>query len=200
MGRGALATIIAAALVLAGCGEDEPESEPKPPSLPAELATALAVESDRIGESLAAGRECAAHRQAQALRAHVGDAVGSGDVPPELGREISAGATALADGISCEPTPPQPVEQPEPTDCEQIIDQLSGLRDLGEPPDEQLEPLLELFRVQCDGEDLPEGIEGLFPDGDGSGDGGPGDGFGGDGGPGNSENAPGHNRGDSDGD
>jgi hypothetical protein len=162
MGRAALATIVAGTLVLAGCGGDEQESEPEPPSLPADLATALSVESDRIGESLAAGRECAAHRQAQALRAHVGDAIGRGDVPPALARQMSAAASSLSDGIVCEPAPPpapEPEVEQQPADpCEQLADQFDQLTEQAEEGDpalreqleEQARALGEQLRFQCE--------------------------------------------------
>jgi hypothetical protein len=204
MGRGVTATIVAAALAVSGCGGDDDSDEPKQPKLPGELAAALALESDRIAESLAAGRECAAHRQAQALRAHVGDAVGSGEVPPELGREMSAAASSLGDGIVCEPAPP-PAPEPEVTQpvadpCEQLAEQFDQLTEQAEEGDpalreqfeEQARALGEQLRFQCeehlgggseeDGSGPPGQADGFVPPGH-QGDG-PGNGQGGGGGDG----------------
>jgi outer membrane murein-binding lipoprotein Lpp len=142
MGRAILGTVVGLALALAGCGGDDEADAPPRPKLPAELAAALAYESDQIAATLAEGRECAAHRQAQALRAHVGDAVGSGQVPPALGREMSAAASSLDDGIVCEPPPPpapepEPKEKPAATPCEQLSAQLAQLEAQVEQAKEQ---------------------------------------------------------------
>jgi hypothetical protein len=172
IGRGIVATLVAVAtLAVPGCGGDDDADEPKRPRLPADLATALALESDRIAESLAAGQECAAHRQAQALRAHVGDAVGRGDVAPALGREMSEGASALAEGIECEPAPPpEPEPAPAPTDCEAIVAQIEQLEQQAEEQGggafagELMRQLREQLEAQCEGED-GDGEEESGPDG-----------------------------------
>ena len=131
MGRATLLAAAAVAAALAGCGDDE-ETAP-PPQLPRQVSAALAAESESIAQSLEAGDECSALRQAQALRAHVGDAVSSGEVPPRLAVEMSEAAQSLADGIECEPAPPEPAEpQQTPTqettpavaDCEAIAAQI----------------------------------------------------------------------------
>ena len=133
MGRAIPGTVVALTLALSACGADDEAREPAGPKLPPALATALAAQSDQIAENLAAGDECAADLQAQAMRAHVGDAVGSSQVPPTLGREMSAAARSLDDGIVCEPAPP-PAPEPEPkekkpaaTPCEQLSAQLAQL-------------------------------------------------------------------------
>jgi DNA repair exonuclease SbcCD ATPase subunit len=175
MGRAISGTVVALALALAGCGGEDEADAPVRPKLPAELAAALAYESDQIAASLAEGRECAAHRQAQALRAHVGDAVGSGQVPPTLGREMSAAASSLDDGIVCEPAPPPAPEpkkeEPVSGPCEQLEEQLAELeaqvekakeqekaahgqdkqaaKDLREQYEEQSRQLEEQLRFQC---------------------------------------------------
>jgi len=74
------------ALALAGCGGDDEADAPVRPKLSAELAAAFAYESDQIAASLSAGRECAAHRQAQALRAHVGDSARPDDLALVIAR------------------------------------------------------------------------------------------------------------------
>jgi hypothetical protein len=118
---------------------------------------------------------------------------------------MSAAATSLNDGITCEPAP-KPAA-PTLTGCEQIIAQLSQLRmqweqaeaqeeaahgqdkkaakDLMKQLEDQAQPLLEQFRDQCDGEegDGP-GLDG-FPGSDG------GDSFG----PGNSDHSNGRGNG-----
>jgi hypothetical protein len=212
MGRAISGTVVALAFAIAGCGGDEEPSEPKQPKLPPELAATLAAQSDQIAENLAAGEECAAYLQAQALRAQVGDAVASGVVPPSLGREMSAGASSLSDGIQCEPDQQPPAETqettaPPPTECEQIMAQLTQLRtqweqakqqekaahgqdkkaakDLQKQLEDQAEPLIEQFRDQCDGEEgEPPGFGGdeQAPPGQGGDSPGRGDGRGGGGG------------------
>jgi hypothetical protein len=193
MGRAISGTVLALALALAACGGEDEADKPVRPKLPAELATALAYESDQIAASLAEGRECAAHRQAQALRAHVGDAVGSGQVPPALGREMSAAASSLDDGIVCEPPPP-PAPEPEPkekkpvaTPCEQLEGQLAQLeaqaeqakaqeeaaqgqdkqaaKDLREQYEEQAKQLEDQLRFQCEELEGGGSDEGFVPPG-----------------------------------
>ena len=192
MGRAILGTVVALAIALAGCGGDDEADAPAQPKLPAELADALAYESDQIAASLAEGRECAAHRQAQALRAHVGDAVGSGKVPPSLGREMSAAATSLDDGIVCEPPPPpEPEPEPAPTACEQLeaqLDQLKaqaeqlkqggpGSEEMKKQLEEQAKQVEDQLRFQCEELEGGGSEEGFVPPGQQ--DGGPGNGRGG---------------------
>jgi hypothetical protein len=124
MARATLIAAAAVAAVLAGCGGDE-EPQRERPKLPRQVAAALATESEDIAQALDAGEDCAAHRKAQALRAHIGDTVSGGQVPPKLGVEMGEAAETLADAIECEPAPPQPTE-PQPTTTQETTPALTG--------------------------------------------------------------------------
>ena len=165
MGRAIPGAVVALTLALAGCGGGEDEAAPKRPKLPAATATALAAESDQIAENLAAGDECAADLRARALRAHVGDAVASGEVSIALGREMSAAARSLDQGITCEPAPPpapepKPKKEPAPvadpcTQLEAQIEQAKEQEKAAHGPDKQAakdakEQLEEQFKFQCE--------------------------------------------------
>ena len=101
-------------LALAGCGGDDEADAPVRPKLPAELAAALAYESDQISASLAAGRECAGapikRRRCEPTSATRSAAARS---RPPSAAEMNAAATSLDDGIVCEPAPP-PAPEPKP--------------------------------------------------------------------------------------
>lgn len=194
MGRAIFGTVVALTLALAGCGGEDEADPPATaqPKLPAELAVALAAQSDQIADNLAAGDECAADLQAQALRAQVEDAVGGPEVPPALGREMSAAAGTLDDGIQCEPAPapapepkpkpkPKPVATPNP--CEQLEAQLEQAEEQEEAahgPDKKAakdlkKQLEEQLRFQCE-EHQGGGSDEFVPPGHQ--DGGPGNGRG----------------------
>jgi hypothetical protein len=108
---------IAAALILAasGCGSDASRDESQ--LLPTELGADLARQSDLVLGSLEDGAGCTARNQARALRADVEEAIGRGQVPPELEDELLRRSSRLVDSIECmQPPPPPPLPPPVQTD------------------------------------------------------------------------------------
>jgi hypothetical protein len=108
---------IAAALILAvsGCGSDGSRDDSE--LLPSELGTQLARQSDRVLSTLEQGDDCTAKGHASRLRADVAEAIGNGQVPPELERELLRRSTRLAESIECvQPPPPPPPPPPVQTD------------------------------------------------------------------------------------
>jgi hypothetical protein len=105
-----LALSLAAALcavLLAGCGGDEPAPGP---TLPRGLAADLAAQSDTIAETLASGNTCDAAQQADVLLDDVVAAIQAGRVPAAFQESLTATANKLVDQINC----PQPDEPPPP--------------------------------------------------------------------------------------
>jgi hypothetical protein len=106
-----LALSLAAALcavLLAGCGGDEPAPGP---TLPEGLAADLATQSDSIAETLASGNVCSAAQQADVLLDDVVAAIQTGRVPAAFQESLTATANELVNQINC----PQPDEPPPPT-------------------------------------------------------------------------------------
>lgn len=99
----------------AACGgSDGNEARPAEPRLPRALAADLAARSDRVADSLAAGDDCGAATQAEALRTAVLAAINERRVPPELQEELSGAANGLVSRVECAPaaTPPPPPPPP----------------------------------------------------------------------------------------
>ena len=94
--------VLALVLSLAACGGSDETSAPAP-KLPRALAADLAAQSDQIADTLAAGDECAAAHQADALQAAAIGAINAGDVPPALQEDLQATANELVDAINCPP-------------------------------------------------------------------------------------------------
>ena len=100
-------------LVLAGCGGGGGEDEATPPTRP-KLAKAtadrLVARSDTIALKLAAGDDCGAAHEADALNADAIAAVNAGEIPGAYQEELVARTQELVNAVNC----PQPVAQPEP--------------------------------------------------------------------------------------
>jgi hypothetical protein len=93
------------AVLLAGCGGDEPAPGP---TLPAGLAGDLAAQSDAIADTLASGNVCDAAQQADVLLDEVITAIQAGRVPAAFQESLTASANELVNQINC----PQPDEPP----------------------------------------------------------------------------------------
>lgn len=65
--------------------------------------------SDTIALKLAAGDECGAAREADALAADVIDAINAGEIPAPFQEELGARSQELVNAVNC----PPPVVQPE---------------------------------------------------------------------------------------
>jgi hypothetical protein len=96
--------------VLTACGGSD-QTSAEEPSLPSALASDLAATSDSIADALDAGDVCGAAAIADELKNAVDAAVASGQVPPELQRELEDAALELQNGVNC-------TEEPEEEDDE----------------------------------------------------------------------------------
>ncbi len=100
-------------LALAGCGGGDGADEASPPSRPtlaAATADRLVARSDTIALKLAAGDECGAAHEADALSADAIAAVNAGEIPAVYQEELVARTQELVNAVNC----PPPVVQPEP--------------------------------------------------------------------------------------
>jgi hypothetical protein len=82
--------------LVAGCGGEE-----RAPQLPAGLAESLAARSDAVAERLAAGDECAAQDEAEALQRDAIEAVNGRRVPEPHQETLLGSAAALVETIDC---------------------------------------------------------------------------------------------------
>jgi hypothetical protein len=106
---------IAAALALfvvvaAGCGSGDRPQASTVRGVPGALAQAWEGQATAIASAASAGNSCRALQLATSLR----DAVRSSQqrVPSRLRSALLTGVNALADRITCTPTPTQPTESP----------------------------------------------------------------------------------------
>lgn len=112
-------------LVLAGCGGDGGEDEAAPPARPTlakATADRLVARSDTIALKLAAGDDCGAAHEADALNADAIAAVNAGEIPGAYQEELVARTQELVNAVNC----PQPVAQPEPQADEDEDDEGPG--------------------------------------------------------------------------
>ena len=94
------------ALLLAGCGGDDPRRA-EGPVIDAPVASRLAAGSEEIAELIDQGDECTAAHRADELLAAVREEIDAGTVPQALAPELEANAQALQNEVNCE-APPQP--------------------------------------------------------------------------------------------
>jgi len=100
--------VLAAAVLLVGCGGSESAHPPQPPRLPQPVARTLAATSDALAVSLERGDACSAARQAAALRQSARQAVAAGRVPRPFRAELLRTVAALsASAPACTPPPVQ---------------------------------------------------------------------------------------------
>jgi hypothetical protein len=102
-------------LALAGCGGsggggDDDATPTTRPTLAAPTVDRLVARSDTIALKLAAGDECGAAHEADALAADAIAAVNAGEIPAVYQEELVARTQELVNGVNC----PPPVVQPEP--------------------------------------------------------------------------------------
>lgn len=93
------AAALAGALALAACGGDT--SEDGAPTLPPDLAQALARASDDVAESVEAGDRCVAAGELAELRDAAVVAVDEGRVPGELAEPLLAAVERLESQVEC---------------------------------------------------------------------------------------------------
>jgi len=98
---------LAAALCLAGCGSDGERDVAPRPTLPHQLAIALADRSDDVARVLDSGDECRALTLAGQLRQQTIAAINTGRVPGVFQEPLLDRVNSLAARIRCVP-PPEP--------------------------------------------------------------------------------------------
>lgn len=98
------AAVLAAVVLLAGCGS-QPAAAPKQPHLPHALATAWRHDADAIAASLAVGDGCLAQQRTVALRAAVIAAVNARRLAPRFQEPLVSAVNDLASRIRCVPPP-----------------------------------------------------------------------------------------------
>ena len=103
---------LAAALACSACGGSGQRSAEEP-RLPPALASDLAERSDAIAAALDAGDVCGAAGLADELKNAVDSAVASGQVPPELQRELEGAALELQNGVNCTAEPEEEKDEDE---------------------------------------------------------------------------------------
>jgi hypothetical protein len=112
-----LSAALAAALFLAGCGSDGKRDVAPPPTLPRQLAVALADRSDELARALDAGDECRALALAEQLRQQTIAAINTGRIPSVFQETLLDRVNGLPTRIRCVP-PPAVVEEPDKKDDE----------------------------------------------------------------------------------
>jgi hypothetical protein len=105
---------LAAALCLAGCGSDSKRDVAPAPTLPRELAVALADRSDEVARALDTGDECRALAVAEQLRQETIAAINTGRVPSVFQETLLDRANGLPARIRC--LPPPVVDEPDKED------------------------------------------------------------------------------------
>jgi hypothetical protein len=103
-----LGAALAAALCLAGCGSDGERDVAPPPTLPRQLAIALADRSDEVARVLDSGDECRALALAGQLRLQTIAAINTGRVPSVFLEPLQDRVNDLAARIRCVPPTPEP--------------------------------------------------------------------------------------------
>jgi hypothetical protein len=111
-------------LVLVGCGGGGEDAAAPPPRPTIAKATAdrLVARSDTIALKLAAGDECGAAHEADALGADAIAAVNAGEIPGAYQEELVARTQELVNAVNC----PAPVAEPEPQADEDEDDDVPG--------------------------------------------------------------------------
>ena len=106
--------MVAAALVLAGCGGGKTATPPvgKPPHIPHALAQAWVQQANEVAQALAARDGCTAVAHADELRAAVTSSEAL--VPRRLRAMLLAAVDGLPARITCNPAPPQKPHPPHP--------------------------------------------------------------------------------------
>lgn len=99
---------LAAALCLAGCGSEGERDLAPPPTLPSQLAVALADQSDELARVLDSGDECRALALAGQLRRQTIAAINTGRVPSVFQEPLLDRVNSLATRIRCVPPAPEP--------------------------------------------------------------------------------------------
>lgn len=100
-----LGAAVAAALFLAGCGGDGKRDLAPPPTLPRQLAGALADRSDELVRVIDSGDECRALAVAEQLRRQTIAAINTGRVPSVFQESLLDRVNSLATRIRCVPAP-----------------------------------------------------------------------------------------------
>ena len=103
-----LGAALAAALWLVGCGSDGERDVAPPPTLPRQLAVALADRSDEVARILDSGDECRALTLAGQLRHQTIAAINTGRVPSLFQESLLDRVNSLATRIRCVPPAPEP--------------------------------------------------------------------------------------------
>ncbi len=124
-------TALVCAAVLAGCGGGDQEAAPGP-TLPRELASDLAAQSDAIADAYAADDVCGAAGQADDLLDAVLAAIQEGRVPAEFQESLTSTANKLVNEINCAEEAPPPEEEEadeEASECEDLEAQRQALEE-----------------------------------------------------------------------
>ena len=98
-----LGAVLAATLCLAGCGSDGKHDVVPPPTLPRQIAIALAERSDEVARVLDSGDECRALTLAAQLRQQTIAAINTGRVPGVFQEPLLDRVNSLATRIRCVP-------------------------------------------------------------------------------------------------
>jgi hypothetical protein len=102
-------------LLLVACSGPEEEAV----VLDEDAAGTLAQGADRLAQMLAAGDECGALAEADALVAHVRDGVEAGLVPSGVATEVEAVASETTDDLVCDPDEESDADDPAPDTTEE---------------------------------------------------------------------------------
>ena len=119
MSLGRTASVLAAALAIAGCGGDGEsalETTQTRPTLSRAVADDLAARSDAVADALDAGDTCTAAHRADELLDAVLAAINEGRVPRQLQEDLTARANELVNTVNCPPPPPTTTEQEQDDD------------------------------------------------------------------------------------
>jgi hypothetical protein len=98
------AALLAAVVLLAGCGSQR-AAAPKQPHLPHALAAAWRRDADAIAASLGVGDGCLARQRTVALRTAVIAAVNAGRLAPRFQEPLVGAVNDLASRVRCVPGP-----------------------------------------------------------------------------------------------
>jgi hypothetical protein len=107
-----LGAALVAAFCLAGCGSDGERAVAPSPTLPRQLALALANRSEDVARALDTGNACRALSFAEQLRRQTIAAINSGRVPRVFQEPLLDRVNSLATTIRCVP-PPSVTQEPD---------------------------------------------------------------------------------------
>jgi hypothetical protein len=96
---------LAAALCIAGCGSDGERAAAPQPTLPRQVAVALADRSEAVADALDSGDDCRAVHLAQQLQQRTIDAINAGRIPGGFQEPLQDRVNDLAARIRCAPPP-----------------------------------------------------------------------------------------------